>query len=213
MESSGSRYERQSMQRYAREVRTLLPAAVFEHAPGRLVWLPIHLAIIVGLAIYVVRADPPWYVAALCAIVAGHSWGCLGFLAHEAMHHALVDDRRLERLVAWVGFLPYCLSPTLWSAWHNQAHHANTGKPVADPDGYGTLGFWQRAPSSAPSKRSRPAPAACAARSSRSSGSRCTRCSSWCSTAGATATTSASPGVPCTPSRPRCWRSGSGCWP
>src|SRR5262245_19676882 len=111
MESSGSRYERQSMQRYASEVRALLPDAVFEHAPGRLVWLPIHLAMIVGLAIYVARAGPPWWVAALCAIVAGHSWGCLGFLAHEAMHHALVDDRRLERLVAWVGFLPYCLSP------------------------------------------------------------------------------------------------------
>jgi fatty acid desaturase len=144
MESSGSRYERQSVQRYAREVRALIPPAVLERAPGRLVWLPIHLAIIVGLAAFVVRAEPPWYVAALCAVVAGHSWGCLGFLAHEAMHHALVGGRQLERVVGWVGFLPYCLSPTLWSAWHNQAHHANTGKPVADPDGYGTLGFWQK---------------------------------------------------------------------
>jgi fatty acid desaturase len=38
----------------------------------------------------------------------------------------------------------YCLSPTLWSAWHNQAHHGNTGKPVVDPDGFGTLGFWRK---------------------------------------------------------------------
>ena len=144
MESSGSRYERQSVQRYAREVRRLLPSTAFERAPGRLLWLPVHLAIIVGLAVFVVSADPPWYVAAGCAVVAGHSWGCLGFLAHEAMHHALAGSRRLEHLVGWVGFVPYCLSPTLWAAWHNQAHHANTGKPVVDPDGYGTLGFWQK---------------------------------------------------------------------
>jgi fatty acid desaturase len=60
------------------------------------------------------------------------------------MHHALVKHRWVEKLVGTVGFAPYCLSPTLWSVWHNQAHHGNTGKPVADPDGYGTLRFWQK---------------------------------------------------------------------
>ena len=144
MESSGSRWERQSVQRYARELRAVLPAAVFERAPARLLWLPLHLAIIVALGAYVVRAAPPWWVAVGCALVAGHSWGCLGFLAHEAMHHALVRDRRLERLVGWIGFAPYGLSPTLWSAWHNQEHHGNTGKPKGDPDSYGTLGYWQK---------------------------------------------------------------------
>jgi fatty acid desaturase len=144
MESAGSRYEQQSVQRYARDLRPHLPPRVFARAPARLLWLPAHLGIIVALAIYVVHAAPPWYVAVACALVAGHSWGCLAFLAHEAMHHALVRSQRLEKLVGYVGFAPYCLSPTLWSAWHNQAHHGNTGKPVADPDGYGTLGFWRR---------------------------------------------------------------------
>ena len=144
MEPTANRYQHQPLQHYAREVRGHLPAAVFQLAPGRLWWLPVHLGIIVTLAFYVVHAVPPWYVSLLCAVVAGHSWGCLGFLAHEAQHHALVKSRRLEQAVGFVGFAPYCLSPTLWTAWHNQAHHGHTGKPVADPDGYGTLRFWEK---------------------------------------------------------------------
>jgi fatty acid desaturase len=141
---SSSRYERQAAQRYARELRPELPPAVFAPAPGRLLWLPVHLGVIIAAAWFVVHTTPPWYLAALSALVAGHSWGCLGFLAHEALHHALVKRRWIETLVGYAGFAPYCLSPALWSVWHNQAHHGNTGKPVADPDGYGTLRFWQK---------------------------------------------------------------------
>jgi fatty acid desaturase len=144
METNLSRDEQHPVQWYAREVRQWLPATLFRPDPARLLWLPVHLGIIVALAAYVVHAAPPWYVSAACAVLAGHSWGCLGFLAHEAMHHALVKSRSVEKLVGYVGFAPYCLSPTLWSAWHNQAHHGNTGKPVVDPDGYGTLRFWQK---------------------------------------------------------------------
>ena len=144
MESTHSQWERQSVQAYAREVRAHLPRGVFAREPGRLVWLPLHLGIITGLAVFVVRGAPPWWVALACAVVAGHSWGCLGFLSHEVMHHAVVRGPLLERLLAAPGFAPYCLSPTLWNAWHNQAHHGNTGKAVLDPDGYGTIGFWRK---------------------------------------------------------------------
>jgi fatty acid desaturase len=144
METATSRFERATVQQYAREVRRHLPVEVFQPATGRLAWLPVHLAIIVAIALFIVRGDPPWTVALLGAVVAGHSWGCLGFLAHEAMHHALVKSRTLEKLVGYVGFGLYGLSPTLWTAWHNQAHHGNTGRAVADPDGFGSLGFWEK---------------------------------------------------------------------
>jgi fatty acid desaturase len=142
--SKRSRYESYPLQHYAREVRAHLPAEIFQPTPGRLAWLPVHLALIAVLGAYIVVETPPWYVALLCALVAGHSWGCLGFLAHEAMHHSLTRNRMLQKLVGYAGFGLYGLSPTLWVAWHNQAHHANTGKPVADPDGFGTLGFWRK---------------------------------------------------------------------
>jgi len=142
--SVGSRYEQHTVRHYAGEIRRHLAPAVFAPAPARLLWLPLHLGIIGALGTYVVRGTPSWPVALLCAVVAGHSWACLGFLAHEAMHHGLTRNRTLEHLVGYVGFGLYCLSPTLWSAWHNQAHHGNTGKAVADPDGFGRLGFWQK---------------------------------------------------------------------
>jgi fatty acid desaturase len=139
-----SQYEQQSVQQYARELRRHLPAATFTPSPERLGWLPLHVAVIIAAAAYVVVAQPAWPVAIVCAIVAGHSWGCLGFLAHEAIHHALTRNRTIEKLVGYCGFGIHCLSPTLWSAWHNQAHHGHTGKPVQDPDGFGTLGFWRK---------------------------------------------------------------------
>jgi fatty acid desaturase len=143
MDSTASRFERFSVQHYARELRRQLPAAVFHPVPARLAWLPVHLAVIGGLAAVVVLLQPAWYVALACALVAGHSWACLGFLAHEVLHHAVVRNRTVERLVGYCGLLIFCLSPTLWAAWHNQQHHGHAGDPTADPDHFGTLRSWQ----------------------------------------------------------------------
>lgn len=140
----GSRYEQHSVQHYARELRPHLPQAAFQPVAGRLIWAPVHLTIILALALLVIKGPLPWPLKILCAVVMGHSWGCLGFLAHETLHNAVVRNPAIKKLVGILGFGIYFLSPTLWVAWHNQAHHGNTGKPVADPDGFGTLGFWQK---------------------------------------------------------------------
>ena len=58
MQTVGSRYEQQSVQYYARAARPHLPAAVFQRTPSRVLWLPLHLGIIVALAVYVVRGKP-----------------------------------------------------------------------------------------------------------------------------------------------------------
>jgi fatty acid desaturase len=142
-EVTASRFEQFSRQHYARELRQHLPAAVFEPARQRLAWLPVHLAIIAGLAWYIVAANPPWYLALMGAVVAGHSWACLAFLAHETLHHAVSKNPVVERLVGYCGLMLFFLSPTLWKAWHNQAHHGNTGNPKLDPDTFGTLESWR----------------------------------------------------------------------
>src|SRR5258705_11664610 len=97
--NASSRYEQHSVQHYARAVRPHLAPAVFRPARARLLWLPVHAAVIGGLAAFVVGTAPSWPIALACALVAGHSWGCLGFLAHEAMHHALTKNRVVEKLV------------------------------------------------------------------------------------------------------------------
>jgi fatty acid desaturase len=141
--AQASRFEQASVQRYARELRPHLPTEIFQPVPRRAAWLPLHVAIIVALSVYIVAASPPWYLCAGAAVVAGHSWACLAFLAHETLHHAVVKSRLLERLIGYCGLMLFCLSPTLWVAWHNQAHHGNTGNPDIDPDGFGTLRSWK----------------------------------------------------------------------
>ena len=143
IESSASRFEEYTVQQYARAVRPHLPAEIFRPEPARLIWLPVHLAVIVGLAAFLIAWQPAWYVALVCALISGHSWACLAFLAHETLHHAVVRNRTVERLVGYIGLMLFCLSPALWNAWHNQQHHGNAGSPNADPDHFGTLQTWQ----------------------------------------------------------------------
>jgi fatty acid desaturase len=102
----------------------------------------VHLTVIAGLAWYIVATSPPWYLAVIAAVAAGHSWACLAFLAHETLHHAVSKNPVVERLVGYCGLTLFCLSPTLWNAWHNQEHHGNTGRPGLDPDTFGTLESW-----------------------------------------------------------------------
>ena len=141
--SYASRFEQLTVQQYARQARMHLPAEAFQLAPGRLLWLPVHLTVIVAAAAFVVTAAPPWYLCLLCAVISGHSWTCLAFLAHETLHHAVVKSRLVERLVGYCGLGIFCLSPTLWTAWHNQEHHGNAGNPDADPDVLGTMLSWR----------------------------------------------------------------------
>ena len=82
----------------------------------------------------------------MCAgigLVLGCSFAGLTFLGHEALHGAVVRNRFLRRLIGWLGFLPFVVSPRLWEAWHNRVHHGNTNRAGVDPDAYPTLGEYR----------------------------------------------------------------------
>jgi hypothetical protein len=152
----------------ARVVPTLTRGEIRPHLPARglptgarpLVWLPVQLAIIAGrlAAASWCSRSPPWYGRARpVRLVAGHSWGCLGFLAHEALASRLsFRNRPIEKPRRLRGIRHLRLSPTLWVACTTRRSHGNTGKAVADPDGFGTLRSGKRAASCAHSRRSHP---------------------------------------------------------
>lgn len=131
---------------YAREVRPQLPAHVFEPEPGRLAWLALHVAIagagiaLIGMGIGGVA------LAAPLAIAIGVAFAGMTFVAHEALHGAVVRGRRLRSLVGGLAFLPFAISPRHWSAWHNRMHHGNTGAVSRDPDAYPTLADYHSSP-------------------------------------------------------------------
>jgi len=129
---------------YAHELRRDLPASAFAPAHSRLAWLPLHLAIIALATTSIAAGWVGWPIALLLVPVIGHSLAGLSFLGHDALHGAVVRNRRLRYLVGWIGFLPFAVSPRFWVAWHNKVHHGHTGKTGVDPDAYPTLAEYRK---------------------------------------------------------------------
>lgn len=84
-------------------------------------------------------APPALWVAPLVSLVLGCSFAGLTFLGHEMLHGAIIRHRALRRIIGWLGFLPFAVSPRLWEAWHNRVHHGHTGRSGVDPDSYPSL--------------------------------------------------------------------------
>ena len=123
---------------YVHALRPTLPATAFAPARSRLLRVPMHAALaVVGIAA-VARGWLPWPVVPLVSLAIGVNFACLTFVAHEALHGGITRVRWLQRVAGWIGFLPFAVSPRLWVAWHNRAHHAHAQMP-ADPDSYPTL--------------------------------------------------------------------------
>jgi fatty acid desaturase len=129
---------------YAREIKPLLPEGAFSPARSRLLWLPVHVAV-AAVAIYAISAHwLPWPLVPLLSLCIGMSFAGATFLAHEALHGAVVRGRRARHWVGWLGFSPFVVSPRLWVAWHNRVHHGHTNHPERDPDAYPTLETYER---------------------------------------------------------------------
>lgn len=117
---------------YRRWLRLQLPAEAFRPDARRLGWMALHLAVVAGGAgvIGATSFSPAWWVVSL---ISGHSMACLGFLAHELSHNAVIRMwwlRQPLELLIW-GLL--LVPATVWRHVHNEVHHheANT---LRDPD-------------------------------------------------------------------------------
>ena len=135
--------ELRSIAAYAQDVRPELAAHVFEPARSRVLWLPVHVSLIAALA-WLLATDtlpaPLWPVASLAI---GCSMAFVAFLGHEVLHGAVVRGRVAIRVLGWICLLPFTVSPTLWTNWHNRVHHNQCAKPGSDPDMYPTLAEYE----------------------------------------------------------------------
>jgi len=131
--------ELRTIAQYARALRPTLPAEVFAPAWSRVLWLPFHAAVIATVAWALAGGHVPAVLWPVASIVIGCCLAGITFLGHETLHGGVVRGRRAIRIVGWFGFLPFTVSPTLWTAWHNRVHHNHCGQPGKDPDMYPTL--------------------------------------------------------------------------
>jgi fatty acid desaturase len=123
---------------YVRELRSRLAPEMSEPARSRLAFVPAHLAVIAVASCAIARGWIYEPLVPLLSLVIGMSFAGLTFVGHEAIHGGIVRGRTARWLVGWIGFLPFTLSPRLWTAWHDRAHHANANL-ADDPDIYPTL--------------------------------------------------------------------------
>ena len=131
--------EEHPVSEYAHALRGSLPTRVFFPAPNRVLWLLLHLAIIAGGIVGIGCHWGGWPARVAFSLLIGHSFAGAAFVAHETLHGATVRGRRVRLVIAWLGFLPFAISPILWVAWHNRVHHGHTGHSGVDPDTYPTL--------------------------------------------------------------------------
>lgn len=123
---------------YARALRDALPARAFHPQPTRLVWLLVHLAVVAG-GVWLVASGILGWAAVVLAPPMGIAFAGMAFVAHEALHGAVVRNAWLRRIVGGIAFAPFLISPRHWNAWHNRWHHGHTMQAGNDPDSYPLL--------------------------------------------------------------------------
>ncbi|MBX3095264.1 MAG: fatty acid desaturase [Fimbriimonadaceae bacterium] len=130
--------------RYRQVLRQALPDRLFRPDNLHLLWaIPHILVIAAGIASLTLYFG--WW-APLVSLVIGHSFGCLGFMAHEVAHGTAIKSKFLKSLVAGVAFSPFAIGPYLWSRWHNAAHHSHTQHEELDPDRLFTVEEYKNSP-------------------------------------------------------------------
>jgi fatty acid desaturase len=139
--------ETRSTEEVRKQIRADLPEDTFAMQPQRALWF-IPLALVgFGSIATIIVATPPWYLCLLLALVAGQCMAAMGFLAHEVLHGSVVKSKGLQTFLGYLGFAPMLVSPTLWRTWHNQVHHGRTNQGNSDPDAFGTVSRYEKAPS------------------------------------------------------------------
>ncbi len=130
-----------------KQILAELPEETFTREPQRALWfIPLTAtAIAAGATIITVR--PAWYICLALGLVMGQCFAAMGFLAHEVLHGSVVKSKGLQYFLGYLGFGPMLVSPSLWRVWHNQVHHGKTNMGNSDPDSFGTVSRYEKAPS------------------------------------------------------------------
>lgn len=122
-----------SIPNYRNQVKKAIPAEYLKPDYLNLLWLPVHAAII-GACYYALATHFTLWAAPLLALVVGHSFACMGFLAHDILHGGSIKKPIIRDSLAGISFSPFWIGPYLWRRWHNADHHNNTNIEGVDPD-------------------------------------------------------------------------------
>ncbi len=114
------------------DVRAVIPGSCYERTPARAVWallqaFALYVAPIVGLAF-----TDRWWALLVLWPLAGLGVAGLFVLGHDASHGALLDSRRLNRVIAQLCMAPSAHVEAAWDLGHNRIHHGYTTRQGFD---------------------------------------------------------------------------------
>lgn len=139
------RPEERTIPNYRQQLKKALPAELFKPDYVSVIWYAVHFAFIGG-AWWLLANHFSWWLAPILAVVIGHSFGCMGFVAHDIAHGGAYRQLWLRDILSGIGFSPLGIGPLLWRKWHNAEHHTNTQVPGVDPDHLFTMEDYQKNP-------------------------------------------------------------------
>ena len=119
--------------RYRKILKDAIPEHLLKPDNRHLWWLVFHLGV-VGIGLWLLTSHFSWWAAPFLSLIIGHSFGSMGFVAHEVCHGGAIRNRKLRHFLACVAFSPFGIGAHLWSRWHNAEHHGHTQHPDLDPD-------------------------------------------------------------------------------
>lgn len=130
---------------YRQQVKKAVPAEYLKPDYSNLLWFFFHFAVIGG-GYYVLANHFSWWTAPLLSLAIGHTFACMGFLAHDICHGGSIKKPIIRDFLAAVGFSPLFIGPYLWRRWHNADHHNNTNIEGIDPDHLFTIEDYKNNP-------------------------------------------------------------------
>jgi fatty acid desaturase len=122
---------------YVKKLRAFLPEEAFHANVNRVTILVINLVIL--LLGWEIASDlDRWAGSALwlylpLTLIMANSVIVLLFSTHDIMHHTLIKNPHLLRLLTLIALTPLWMPPTLWRRVHNRVHHNYTNSDH-DPD-------------------------------------------------------------------------------
>jgi acyl-lipid omega-6 desaturase (Delta-12 desaturase) len=129
------------------DVRAAIPDSCYRRSSARAGWallqaVALYVAPLVGLAL-----TDRWWALLVLWPLAGLGVAGLFVLGHDASHGALVESRRLNRVIARLCMAPSAHVEAAWDLGHNRIHHGYTTRQGFDfvwhpvtPEEYRALG-------------------------------------------------------------------------
>ena len=114
------------------DVRAIIPEACYQRSGARATVALVQAAVLYLVPIAGLAVTDRWWALLLLWPLAGMAVSGLFVLGHDASHGALLESRRLNRIVAQVCMVPSFHVEAAWDLGHNRIHHGYTTRQGFD---------------------------------------------------------------------------------